>query len=125
MHGIFASNGDTYAKSMAKCAGSEAQRSLVIAAIALARYRLRHGSYPVRCEAVVPEFLAAWPRDPMDGQPVRYRRYDDDTFTLYTVGENGQDDGGDPTPTPGSDSWQRGKDIVWPKPTSPRGGGSR
>ena len=33
----------------------------------------------------------------MDGQPLRYRRNADGTFLLYSVGENGKDDGGDPS----------------------------
>ena len=103
---------------MAKYAGIEAQRSLVLAAIALERHQHKHGSYPASLESLVPEFLAALPRDPMDGQPLRYRRKDDGTFTLYSVGWNSQDDGGDPTPVGTLSYWENGKDIVWPKPAS-------
>ena len=117
--GIFLdSSGSAYGTTLKKCAGTEAQRSLVLAAIALERHRLKHGSYPERLAQLIPEFLAAVPRDPMDGLPLRYRRSDDGSFTLYAVGENGRDDGGDPTPTGAALSWQSGKDIVWPKPAA-------
>ena len=33
----------------------------------------------------------------MDGQPLRYRRNADGTFLLYSIGENGKDDGGNPS----------------------------
>jgi hypothetical protein len=112
----FINSGNSYTNVMAKYAGIEAQRSLVIAAIALERHQHKHGSYPANLEPLVPAFLAALPRDPMDGQPLRYRRNDDGRYTLYSVGWNDQDDGGDPTPVGTSPYWENGKDIVWPKP---------
>ena len=107
-----------YPKLMAKYAGIEVQRSLVLAAIALERYRHKHGRYPASLEQLVPEFLAALPHDPMNGQSLHYGRNEDGTFTLYSVGWNGQDDGGNPTPVGTSSSWENGKDIVWPKPAN-------
>lgn len=115
---INSGSGLSYTNVAATYAGVEAQRSLVLAAIALEGYQLKHGLYPGSLKTLVPEFLAALPRDPMDGQPLRYRRNDDGTFTLYSVGWNGQDDGGDPTPVGTSSNWENGKDIVWPKPAS-------
>ena len=44
----------------------------------------------------MPEFVPKVPLDPVDGQPLRYRRNADGTFLLYSVGENGKDDGGNP-----------------------------
>jgi hypothetical protein len=67
---------------------------------------------------LVPEFLPAVPVDPADGQPLRYRAAAAGGFTLYSVGEDGVDDGGNPTnrqPASGSLYWQDGKDWVWPK----------
>ena len=72
----------------------------------------------------MPEFLAAVPLDPVDGQPLRYRRDADGTFTLYSVGENGVDDGGNPGVAEGvatkSLQWQNSKalDWVWPQPAT-------
>ena len=111
----------TYPKLMAKYAGIEAQRSLVLAAIALERHRHKHGRYPAGLEQLVPEFLAALPRDPMNGQTLRYRRKDDGSYTLYSVGRNGEDDGGDPTPLGTLSYGENGKDIVWPKAASQAG----
>ncbi len=61
----------------------------------------------------------------MDGQPLRYRPNADGTFLLYSVGENGKDDGGDPSLEKGvtgsSFYWQNPKalDWVWPQPATP------
>jgi hypothetical protein len=43
-------------------------------------------------------FVPEVPRDWMNGAPLRYRPNDDGTFTLYSVGMDRKDDGGDPTP---------------------------
>jgi hypothetical protein len=97
---------------------AEARRQLVVTAIALRRYQLKFGVAPARLEELVPEFLPAVPVDPADGQPLRYRAAAAGGFTLYSVGEDGVDDGGNPTnrqPASGSLYWQDGKDWVWPK----------
>jgi hypothetical protein len=110
---------------------AEAARELTVTAIALRRYQLAHGQYPAELSALVPEYLAAVPRDPADGKTLRYRLKPDGTFLLYSVGEDGIDNGGDPSPeTPKSDSagWERdissrlvpwrGRDVVWPWPAT-------
>ena len=92
---------------------------LVITAIALKRHELRHGKPPATLDALVPEFLPSLPRDFMDGQPLRYRLNHGGSFLLYSVGDDGQDDGGNPLPKttqrddPGS-PWN-GRDWVWPQ----------
>ena len=93
---------------------------MVITAIALKRYQLRHGALPSDLNALVPEFLSAVPRDPVDGKPLRYRLNPDGTFLLYSVGSDGMDNGGDPTPSGSSKTfyWQRGRDWVWPQPAT-------
>jgi hypothetical protein len=98
----------------------EAARQIVIGAIALKRYQLRHGRFPAQLSDMVPEFLAAVPDDPMDGKPLRYRLNSDATFVLYSIGEDEKDDGGDPSPaTPSkSTTWLQGRDWVWPQPAS-------
>jgi len=98
----------------------EAARQIVIGAIALKRYQLRHGSFPARLSDMVPEFVAAVPDDPMDGKPLRYRLDSDGTYVLYSVGEDGKDDGGDVSPaTPSKTAtWLQGRDWVWPLPAS-------
>ena len=60
----------------------------------------------------------------MDGQPLRYRRNADGNFPLYSVGENGVDDGGNPAlesgVTSSSYAWQNphALDWVWPQPAT-------
>jgi hypothetical protein len=72
----------------------------------------------------VPEFLSSVPLDPVDGEPLRYRRNGDGTFLLYSVGENGVDDGGDPSLEKGitgsNFNWQipHALDWVWPQPAT-------
>lgn len=97
----------------------EIQRSLVVTAIALKRYRNAHGASPRDLGLLVPEFLSALPRDPVDGQPLRYKLNTDGSFCLYSVGEDGVDNGGDASPgTIGSKQWTRGRDVVWPAPAN-------
>src|SRR5262249_51625643 len=81
---------------------AEAQRALVITVIALKRYQLQYGHLPQDLNALVPEFLRAATRDPIDGKPLRYQPSPDGTFLLYSVGKDGKDDGGDASPATGS-----------------------
>jgi len=111
--------------SVEKALRMEAARDVVVAAIALKRFQLKHGQWPENLAEVVPEFLHAVPIDPYDGKPLRYRRNGDGTYSLYCVGEDGVDDGGDPTcpPSAGSSSldWlnPKARDWVWPQPATP------
>jgi hypothetical protein len=72
----------------------ESQRRMAVLRIAAERFRLRHGRYPERAEDLVPEFLAAVPLDPLDGQPVRYRIGENGKPFLHCVGLDGVDQGG-------------------------------
>ena len=98
---------------------TEAARRITVTSIALKRYQLRHGAWPADLQSLVPEFLPEIPRDPIDGQPLRYRPNSDGTFLLYSIGSDGTDDGGDPTPTGRGYGWQNGRDWVWPQPATP------
>ena len=42
----------------------------------------------------MPQFIAKLPHDVINGQPLKYRRNADGSFTLYSVGWNETDDGG-------------------------------
>jgi len=93
---------------------------MVSAAIALKRYELRHGQLPQNLALLAPEFLPEAPHDFMDGQSLRYRLNGDGSFTLYSVGDDGRDDGGDPSPAvfvekPQHGSPWAGRDWVWPR----------
>jgi hypothetical protein len=95
---------------------NETMRQLTITAIALKRYELGHHRLPSDLAELVPEFLSAVPIDPMSGQPLRYHLNADGSFVLYSVGEDGHDDGGNPNPPKSSDRpglWS-GRDAVWP-----------
>ncbi len=100
----------------------ETARSLVICAVALKRYMLRHGAPPASLEALVPEFLSSVPIDYMDGKPIKYRPQAGRTYVLYSVGTDGQDGGGDmallPQKANPRNLWDR-KDYVWPAPAQP------
>jgi len=67
---------------------------MVITSIAIKRFELTYGKAPSDLSALTPAFLPALPRDFMDGQPLRYRLNPDNSFTLYSVGDDGRDDGG-------------------------------
>jgi hypothetical protein len=66
------------------------------AAAAVERYRLTNNQPPEILEELVPTYLAAVPTDPFDGQPLRYKKLAKG-YIVYSVGENGKDDGGDQT----------------------------
>jgi hypothetical protein len=95
-------------------------RRLVPAAIALKRYHLRQACYPKQLSELVPHYLEELPKDYMDGQTLRYRRQGDGAYLLYSVGENGSDDGGDSSHPDGlTGRWHKGNlDWVWPSPAT-------
>jgi hypothetical protein len=108
-------------RALERSLACEVSRAMTMTVIALKRYRLRHQTYPGDLKALVPEFLAEVPSDPVDGHPLRYQLNGDGTFLLYSIGSDNIDNGGDPNPAPGSKSvqWQRGRDWVWPLPATP------
>jgi hypothetical protein len=81
-------------KAMLKGARANQTARMAAAGCALERHRLKHGSYPESLAALVPEFVPEIPRDLMDGQPLRYARTDEGLFRLWSVGDDGKDNGG-------------------------------
>jgi hypothetical protein len=122
MRGYSWASGGLLRNLLARVGGIETQRSLLITAVALKRFHLKHGVYPAELAELTPNFFLQQPLDPMDGQPLRYHLKPDGTFLLYSVGEDGNDDGGDPTSTEPATrvnkSWWRGIDAVWPSPAT-------
>lgn len=121
MHFFLSSSIVTLSGLFKRAAMAETAKQVTTTAIALKRYHLKHGAYPDSLNALIPDFLSEVPRDPMDGKPLRYHVDTDGTFRLYSIGDDGKDDGGNPAPPDGSTSiqWQRGRDWVWPQPATP------
>jgi hypothetical protein len=116
-----ADTGFSLSRSVSKALRSETDRSLAICAIALKRYAIRRGKFPATLDVLVPEFLTAVPVDYMDGRPLKYQLNADGSHTLYSVGEDGRDDGGDMSTTGVETTrnlWTR-RDYVWPSPALP------
>ena len=62
-------------------------------ALVIEQYRLATGKVPERLEELMPQYLKEVPIDPFDGKPIRYRRTDPG-YRLYSIWEDGQDNGG-------------------------------
>lgn len=120
---MFSNTGAKLWGTLRRVQTTEQCRALVVSAIALKRHQLRSGNLPQTLDALVPEFLAAPPRDPVDGKLLRYQSMPDGRFLLYSVGENAVDDGGDAssaaTNSNSHPNMQRGRDLVWPQPATP------
>jgi hypothetical protein len=114
--------GEFASRFLVKIAVVETERRMVVTAIALERYRLQHGEYPAALAELTPAILKSVPIDLMDGKPLRYRKKNDGVFLLYSVGEDGKDDGGDGSPPQGYTSsykiWYKMRDVVWPMPAT-------
>jgi hypothetical protein len=65
------------------------------AALGVEQFRLAEGRLPESLDQLVPKYLDAVPIDPFDGKPLRYKRLDKG-YTIYSVGEDGEDNGGVP-----------------------------
>jgi len=76
-----------------------------LTAIAIERYRVKHGKLPEKLVDLVPDFIEGIPVDPTDGQPLRYRVLEKG-FVVYSIGPDKQDDQGDV-----GLSSQRGRDL--------------
>jgi hypothetical protein len=64
------------------------------AAIAVERFRLAHtNSLPQALEQLTPAYCAVLATDPFDGKPLRYKTHDG-SYVVYSIGSDGQDDGG-------------------------------
>ena len=88
------------------------------AACALERYHLAKGEFPVSLSELVPQYVAAVPIDWMNGEPLHYRRTDDGWYQLWSVGQDGKDDGGVFREWIGKGANTTGPelDIPWPRP---------
>lgn len=91
----------SFLKYADKVSSAESMVSAAQVACALEGHRVaRAGHLPERLESLVPEWLAAVPADPFDGQPLRYLRQGGG-YTVYSVGEDRKDSGGRERPRGG------------------------
>jgi hypothetical protein len=67
--------------------------TLVDLAIALERYRARHGQYPKDLGALAPDLISKIPNDSFADRPLVYQPTEKG-YLLYSFGKNGKDDGG-------------------------------
>ena len=95
-------------KAVQKSAQATATARCAVTGCALERFRLKHGAYPESLTALAPEFLPSIPTDPIDGQPLRYKRAADGLFRLWSVGADGKDNGGERS------SKDEAVDWTWP-----------
>ena len=89
-----------------------------VAILAILRWRLEKDQYPASLgELVAAGFLNELPMDPWSDKPLVYKKTEDD-FTLYSVGFNFTDDGGEVTMKHGKPNmWgtsEAGDSIFWP-----------
>jgi hypothetical protein len=70
-----------------------AQMRCLMTVLAVERYRLEKGAWPAKLVDLTPKLLKKVPLDPFDGKPLRYVRVADGV-TVYSVGHDGKDDGG-------------------------------
>ncbi len=75
------------------------ERSILIAGI-IERYRRTHnGTLPDTLSVLVPVYTSKLPLDPFTGKDLLYR-HDQNSYTVYSVGDNLKDDQGDVEPKP-------------------------
>jgi len=79
------------------CQGA-ADNRLLATTLALKAYHREHGSYPSSLQQLVPAYLPAVLEDPFSGVSLHYKR-DHQSYLLYSVGPDKQDDGGKPIST--------------------------
>jgi len=70
-----------------------AHRRVVLTALAIERFRLAEGELPQALSDLVPTYLDAVPKDPFDGEDLKYRTRDVG-YVVYSVGDDRSDDGG-------------------------------
>ena len=87
---------------------------LLYAELAVRCYQSEQGRAPTGLEQLVPKYLQRVPSDPFSGHPLIYRPRGTN-WLLYSVGEDGVDDGGRPVGRSGSGTVTRG-DLFYDSP---------
>jgi hypothetical protein len=87
---------------------------LLTVELALRGYQSEQGRVPTGLEELVPKYLQWAPTDPFGGRPLIYRAQGGN-WLLYSVGEDGVDDGGKPVGRSGPGTVAKG-DIFFDSP---------
>lgn len=87
---------------------AQAGRVAMQVAFAAQQFRLQRGTPPPSLQALSPRYIKQLPTDPCSDGPLKYQTDDQGGFLLYSVGVNGQDNGGVGPEEAGGD----GDDIV-------------
>jgi hypothetical protein len=71
----------------------KAQLRTAYAALAMERYYLAKGTWPLKLADLVPEYLAQVPLDPYDGAPLKVARHGS-ALVIYSISQDRKDQGG-------------------------------
>jgi hypothetical protein len=88
---------------------SQALHRAAAVAVAATRYRIENGSLPKSLDDLVPTFLVVEPADPFAVGGVLRLEQTDDALLIYSIGPDGEDDGG-PLP-PGTEPAAGNDDV--------------
>jgi hypothetical protein len=113
---------------LGQAAETEAERRVIITALAVKRYYGKYKRYPESLVALAPEFLKSVPLDFINSQPLHYRAPEGDDFIVYSVGMDCVDNDGRIHTSQAEERLARAtnpnsavpeSDIVWPFAASP------
>ncbi|MCW3054952.1 MAG: hypothetical protein JWN14_4122, partial [Chthonomonadales bacterium] len=83
-----------FSQARLKGVDSETQNGLLLVMLALRAFQLEHGHYPASLTELAPTYLKKLPNDPFAAQETYKYILNGNTYTLYSVGPDGKDDGG-------------------------------
>ncbi len=87
---LFVRTGEIHQKIMV---GKQAHLRCAYLALAAERFRLDHGRWPATLDELVPQYVKEVPQDLFQAAPLKLVRTDDG-LRIYSVGPDGQDNGG-------------------------------
>jgi hypothetical protein len=87
---LLAPSHDTF---LNRVVASDGNRDGVFIGLALELYHREHGKWPASLGKLSPKYLPTLPADPITGKPLHYKVVDDRPI-VYSVGIDGDDDGG-------------------------------
>ena len=83
-----------YGGVIKNAARADAELTQAATACALERYFIANNAYPATLDELVPRFTKELPLDPVDHQPMRYRKTEDGRYQLHSIGWDGEDNNG-------------------------------